>query len=194
MNHQDFQRAWGAAIAAAVSLCALACNESKAATLYTDALRINLGPEQAPTVGCGNAKVEEGEQCDDGNLNSNDGCSATCVEEALSCDACVALRCKEYRDQCDSPECKAVLACAERTGCAKEVGMTCYCGDTEDVMECQALGRQNGACKVEIEAAAGSSDPAIIAQRFLDGEVSLGVAFGEIECRRVQCSKSCGFE
>lgn len=72
--------------------------------------------------------------------------------------------------------------------------MTCYCGDTEDVMECQALGRQNGACKVEIEAAAGSSDPAIIAQRFLDGEVSLGVAFGEIECRRVQCSKSCGFE
>ena len=31
---------------------------------------------------CGNGKVEEGEQCDDGNTASGDGCSATCRAEA----------------------------------------------------------------------------------------------------------------
>jgi cysteine-rich repeat protein len=31
---------------------------------------------------CGNAKVEAGEQCDDGNNASGDGCSASCVVEA----------------------------------------------------------------------------------------------------------------
>lgn len=31
---------------------------------------------------CGNAKVEDGEQCDDGNLRAGDGCSAKCKKEA----------------------------------------------------------------------------------------------------------------
>jgi len=31
---------------------------------------------------CGNGVVESGEQCDDGNTNSGDGCSATCQTEA----------------------------------------------------------------------------------------------------------------
>ena len=30
---------------------------------------------------CGNSKVESGEQCDDGNIINNDGCSATCQNE-----------------------------------------------------------------------------------------------------------------
>jgi cysteine-rich repeat protein len=33
---------------------------------------------------CGNAKVEDGEQCDDGNTVSGDGCSATCRVEATA--------------------------------------------------------------------------------------------------------------
>jgi TonB family protein len=42
----------------------------------------NCGPP-APAVAavCGNNSVEVGEQCDDGNLASNDGCSATCQTE-----------------------------------------------------------------------------------------------------------------
>ena len=31
---------------------------------------------------CGNSKVELGEGCDDGNQQSNDGCSSTCVIES----------------------------------------------------------------------------------------------------------------
>lgn len=34
---------------------------------------------------CGNAVIESGEQCDDGNPNSGDGCSAGCRIEATSC-------------------------------------------------------------------------------------------------------------
>ena len=33
---------------------------------------------------CGNSKVEFGEQCDDGNLNNNDGCSSDCKLEVIS--------------------------------------------------------------------------------------------------------------
>lgn len=34
---------------------------------------------------CGNEMVDEGEQCDDGNTASGDGCSSTCQNEDMSC-------------------------------------------------------------------------------------------------------------
>ena len=37
----------------------------------------------APDPVCGNGTVEEGEQCDDGNTNSNDGCSSSCTIESV---------------------------------------------------------------------------------------------------------------
>ncbi len=40
--------------------------------------KLSSGP---PAV-CGNTRVEEGEQCDDGNLINSDGCSATCSFES----------------------------------------------------------------------------------------------------------------
>ena len=36
---------------------------------------------QACTSSCGNGTIETGEQCDDGNRNSGDGCSASCATE-----------------------------------------------------------------------------------------------------------------
>ena len=40
----------------------------------------------APVVACGNGIVEQGEECDDNNLNNNDGCSSTCtVESGYTC-------------------------------------------------------------------------------------------------------------
>src|SRR6185295_15808003 len=38
-------------------------------------------PPPPPTPCCGNGIVEEGEQCDDGNTASGDGCSSTCQTE-----------------------------------------------------------------------------------------------------------------
>ncbi|HIA01289.1 MAG TPA: hypothetical protein EYN66_05180, partial [Myxococcales bacterium] len=36
---------------------------------------------------CGNGNIEGGEQCDDGNDDDGDGCSATCINEIASCQA-----------------------------------------------------------------------------------------------------------
>ena len=38
-------------------------------------------PPPAPPV-CGNGQVEDGEECDDGNVVDGDGCSATCTDES----------------------------------------------------------------------------------------------------------------
>ena len=39
------------------------------------------GQTQKCATSCGNGNIEAGEQCDDGNLNDNDGCSKTCMLE-----------------------------------------------------------------------------------------------------------------
>lgn len=41
----------------------------------------NNGTGDACDVACGNGKLETNEQCDDGNITSGDGCSATCQKE-----------------------------------------------------------------------------------------------------------------
>jgi len=47
---------------------------------YIEGFFTGLVTEEAGAV-CGNSVVETGEQCDDGNTNSGDGCSATCQTE-----------------------------------------------------------------------------------------------------------------
>ena len=47
---------------------------------------VNLGACVAATPSCGNAVIEVGESCDDGNLVEGDGCSATCLATG-SCSA-----------------------------------------------------------------------------------------------------------
>ncbi|MDP2628896.1 MAG: DUF4215 domain-containing protein [Nanoarchaeota archaeon] len=38
---------------------------------------------ETPTSICGNAQIESGEECDDGNLKNNDGCSSVCKKETV---------------------------------------------------------------------------------------------------------------
>jgi cysteine-rich repeat protein len=40
--------------------------------------------EKAPVPVCGNGSVESGEQCDDGNTDGGDGCSAACLVETFT--------------------------------------------------------------------------------------------------------------
>jgi cysteine-rich repeat protein len=40
-------------------------------------------PPPPPPPSCGNGKLEQGEQCDDGNTVSGDGCSSTCTIEPV---------------------------------------------------------------------------------------------------------------
>lgn len=51
--------------------------------LYAGQMWLNAKPEAHGTCPplCGNSVIEQGEQCDDGNTTSGDGCSATCQIE-----------------------------------------------------------------------------------------------------------------
>lgn len=68
------------------------CPESRTiggdAEITFDAAGIDTGPVRrdagvdAYVPACGNSRLEGGEECDDGNLTSGDGCDATCLREA----------------------------------------------------------------------------------------------------------------
>jgi cysteine-rich repeat protein len=49
--------------------------------------KIGFRPPVASAATCGNGTVESGEACDDGDLVSNDGCSASCVIEIVCTDS-----------------------------------------------------------------------------------------------------------
>ncbi len=42
----------------------------------------SVSPDNNQSISCGNGQLEDGESCDDGNTNSDDGCDADCVVEA----------------------------------------------------------------------------------------------------------------
>jgi spore coat protein H len=74
------------------------------------------GPGCAPDCSslsvCGNMVKEQGEQCDDGNIDAGDGCSASCVLEACTV---LANQGKSYAfctDLHTAPEARAVCAAA----------------------------------------------------------------------------------
>jgi cysteine-rich repeat protein len=65
----------------------LDCDDAEACTIDTcEAAQGCLHTPIAPC--CGNSQVEAGEECDDGNQTDNDGCSATCQDEAVNSPEC----------------------------------------------------------------------------------------------------------
>ena len=52
--------------------------------LTNSPITINCAPPPPPQI-CGNGVLETGEQCDDGNTDSGDGCSSTCRIESPKC-------------------------------------------------------------------------------------------------------------
>jgi cysteine-rich repeat protein len=86
---------------------------------------------------CGNGRFEEGEQCDDGNTRSGDGCSRSCVEEEgwicrFEPSECVyddgaTAECGNGRievgEECDDGNYRSGDGCSDR--CYEERGWTC---------------------------------------------------------------------
>ena len=65
----------------------LAINESGTYTVAVNTSdSIYWYETSCPTPVCGNGAIETGEQCDDGNTESGDGCSALCRLEQTSCE------------------------------------------------------------------------------------------------------------
>jgi cysteine-rich repeat protein len=89
--------------------------------------------------GCGDGVVFGGEECDDGNADSCDGCSAACRSEAgLRCgDGVVNADCGE---ECDPPEAGICTSrCARVARCGDGVldpGETCDDGNANDCDAC----------------------------------------------------------
>ena len=88
------------------------------------------GGSSAPS--CGNSAVEGGEQCDDGNTKSGDGCSATCQTEAgYQCATpgadCIAAACGDGivagDEDCDDGNAKDSDGCSAL--CTFEPGFKC---------------------------------------------------------------------
>jgi cysteine-rich repeat protein len=89
------------------------------------------GNDAGPTIVCGDGVISKGEDCDDGNTDDGDGCSATCTFEA-------GWTCKSAPSVCTTICGDAVLAGGElcddgnatagdgcSTGCLVEYGWTC---------------------------------------------------------------------
>jgi cysteine-rich repeat protein len=77
----------------------------------------------AVEVGCGNQNVDAGEECDDGNLNNGDGCSATCQDEDGGGAAECGNNVVEGAEDCDDGNTVAGDGCSAT--CTNEVAPAC---------------------------------------------------------------------
>ncbi|MBU3918404.1 DUF4215 domain-containing protein [Patescibacteria group bacterium] len=59
---------------------AISCNCARPTDCVQKTQRFPVGPPTTPPV-CGNAMIESGERCDDGNVISGDGCNSNCQIE-----------------------------------------------------------------------------------------------------------------
>ncbi len=126
-----------------------------------------------------------------------------------SCAECEAKFCSAERGGCresvglaaDGPRkgtarsalCEEVLACVRKTGCApgaRGVGNECYCGK-DDVQKCITEATADGPCKEVIEAAAESTSPMTVGQRWGKAEFALGAAFRRVRCAGDRCRAEC---
>jgi cysteine-rich repeat protein len=156
---------------------------------------------------CGNKKVEGSEQCDDGNMQTGDGCTADCKTES-DVDRCIAQLGTDWRPECARCFCEKcrneVLACyagkeaAQNTQCTDYVtcslekgcsSTNCYCGSSS-LSSC-LLGLGNGGCRQETEAAAQTTAPGDISARSGDNNFPLGRANNLAACVRTNCPAEC---
>lgn len=85
---------------------------------------------------CGNATREDGEECDDGNQEDNDGCTKSCTFQCLdcACDTCMSEQCSAYdASGAGVPE-DLIAGCYEATGSATQgpslgIAKKTLCGD-----------------------------------------------------------------
>ena len=152
------------------------------------------------TPRCGNG-VREGDEACDGTQDCDDACKLTfsdaqamCLENfgGSECERCACMRCTDDVLACsNSGDASRDQACTAVTRCAIDAGCTgdaCYCGDAP-FGPCAF--RANGACKSEIESAAGTTVFSQIQAQGDDPNSVLGRALTLGECRRAQCAQEC---
>jgi hypothetical protein len=148
---------------------------------------------------CGNGIAEPGEECDGGDL-CTPACTALTREQRdcfampttatdvcrdCSCTSCAeaVVACYATDDAARDMRCAAVVECASQAAC---VETTCYCGTSTD---CTA---PNGACRTEIEQAAGSAYRPTVAACSNNESCALYRSNAIGECRKANCASECG--
>lgn len=158
----------------------------------------NLNTDADCKAVCGNKVRETGEDCD-GTTGCSAQCKLTlqpdqiaCLEKfgnkgddcaKCSCMNCAAsyLACIDGMDAMANMQCNTVLTCARQKGC---FGFACVCGDILCI-------DQNGECKAEVLAAAGTMDPSTALMRGQDPTTTVGKAYTADTCRMNQCQQQC---
>jgi cysteine-rich repeat protein len=69
-----------------LALANMICPQGSFVTGFDGTGNLLCATDTPPSLGCGNGVLDLGEECDDGNLTSGDGCSATCTIEDLDGD------------------------------------------------------------------------------------------------------------
>jgi cysteine-rich repeat protein len=99
---------------------------------------LNLGSNVYGAM-CGNDHIEIGEECDDGNIAGNDGCSSKCLNEGVVGGTC-GNGVKDDKEECDDGDTTSGDGCSDK--CLNEgstaAGFTC--GDKLDLGEDNDLG------------------------------------------------------
>jgi len=103
-----------------------------------------------PVNYCGDGAVNEDEECDDGNMNNNDGCSNTCTIEII--DACGDWD-LDLGEECDDGNTEGGDGC--NADCKVEYVNTCGDGALDEREECDDQNRSDGdacssTCTLEI--------------------------------------------
>lgn len=141
---------------------------------------------------CGNNILDVGEECDPPDQARY--CAADC-RITSRCDRCIVEKCGVELANCaglppaKAPLCNAALMCMRTTGCPRNGdSQTCYCGSASD-SDCLA-GLGDGVCRSSLEAAAESSVPLDVAERFVNPDWAIGRAVNRIACEQL-CVVEC---
>ncbi|MDX9893438.1 MAG: polymorphic toxin-type HINT domain-containing protein [Patescibacteria group bacterium] len=93
------------------------CINNQRSFVCTDGCNVISGTQPCISVACGNGIVEAGEECDDGNLVSGDGCSAICQVE-VGCGNGIV----EAGEECDDGNLVSGDCCSST--CRRELNIT----------------------------------------------------------------------
>jgi hypothetical protein len=146
---------------------------------------------------CGDGMVNQpSEQCDPpaAATSYTAQCNAMCQFTGASlCGACEATKCDTFFGQPNAwgctgltgtalTNCNALLNCIRTTHCATKSGdaQPCYCGTVSDAV-CLG-GGGTGVCRMAYETAAGSTDPNVVINGFVDPTTTFGRVDNEITC------------